>query len=321
MRSTGNSAKARSLVPAALAAGGNLLKGMALGMTVIVPGVSGGTIAIILGFYFDLIRAVNHFRKDVRGSLALLAPIALGAVLGIVALGSLVSRLLGDFPLPTMLFFMGMIAGIVPHVFLKAVGGSAADKPRRWVEWLPRARDLPLMILPIPLLLLMSGLRGGAAGDPAEAIAAIGLPFMLFVMLAGALAAAALVIPGVSGSFFLLLMGIYPVVMYSIRSLRPLLADLSNTALLADVARVLGPLAIGIIVGGLAMLRLIERLLERHSRPVFQLILGLMVASLFVLARDPMVSGGSPPPAAVAVGVGMAALGFAVSFLLGRRRF
>lgn len=288
----------------------NFVNGLAFGAIQTVPSISAGTIAIILGFYFDLIRAVNHFGENARKHLQLLIPILLGIVAGILLFSSLVAFLLERFSFPTMLFFMGLIIGILPHIFAKIrEDGSGIG-----------VKHVLLMLLPFPALLLMAGLRGESAADPAEVIAGINVPFMIFIFFAGILAAAALVVPGASGSFFLLMLGIYHVVIYSIRSIRLFLADIANTELLLDILRVMGPLGLGIIVGGLCAVRLIEKLLENHQKTLYSVIFGLMAASVVVLLMDPLVyrSGISPP--VVAAGIAMFCLGCASSFFLGKKR-
>jgi len=288
----------------------NFFNGLAFGAIQTVPSISGGTIAIILGFYFDLVKAINHFRKDYRKHLLFLIPLFLGTGFGILLLSSLVTFLLTYHSFPTMLFFMGLIAGIVPHIFAKVREGGGKLG----------AREIALILIPFPVLLLMAILRGETATDAAEVINNINIPFMIFIFFAGILAAAALVIPGISGSFLLLLLGLYHIVIESISSLRSLFADFSNTELLVDILKVLGPLGLGIIVGGLSMLRLIEKLLEKHQKPVYSVILGLMLASMVVLFMEPMVYQSSVSPLIIAIGIATFSVGCVTSFFLGKKR-
>jgi len=337
--------------------------GLAFGAIQTVPSISGGTIAIILGFYFDLIRAINRFREDRRKNLRFLIPLLLGTGAGILLFSSLMAHLLERHSLPAALFFMGLILGIAPHIYSKiteadphpaaphpappeaegaAAGEPAAAAPARErpARRRPGAREILLILLPLALAPAMAALRGDAPADPAEIIAGITPPFMLFIFFAGMLAAAALVIPGVSGSFLLLMLGLYHVVIYSIRSIRVFLADAPSAELLLDILKVLGPLGLGIIAGGLSMLRLIERLLERHRRPVYSAILGLMLASALILADpaflahaaaclDAACARCASPPLAYRSGVSAPALaagaaafcaGCASSFFLGKKR-
>jgi putative membrane protein len=143
---------------------------------------------------------------------------------------------------------------------------------------------------------------------------------MIFIFFAGLLAAAALIIPGISGSFVLLLLGIYPLVIYSLSTIRLFLADVTNTPLLLDICKVMGPLALGIIIGGLSMARLIEKLLINYHRTVYSIILGLLAGSICVLFMDPIVYKSGISAIIIAIGVVMFALGCVLSFILGKKR-
>ena len=287
----------------------NFFNGVAFGITETVPGVSGGTIAIILGFYFDLIRAINNFRREPGKSLRLLVPFALGAAVAIVLFSSIMNLLLQYFSFPTMLLFIGLIVGIIPRVFSRIAGEGRKIG----------AREILLILLPFPVLIGLANLGGQSVTDPAEVVANMNTAFMFFIFLAGILAAMALVLPGTSGSFILLLLGLYHVVIHSVSSIKLLISDFSDTELLVGILKVLVPLALGVAVGGLSMARLVERLLKTHERTVFCLILGFLSASVVVLFTSPMVykSGLSVP--AVAVGIATFCAGGVASFLLWKK--
>jgi len=283
---------------------------MAFGITQIVPGVSGGTVAIILGFYDRLINSINNFRKETKKSLRFLIPLALGIVLGVLMFGSLVSYLLAHFSFPTMLFFIGLIAGIIPLIFEKV-----RTKGKRLTY-----RDVLLVVVPAVLLMVISYIKPDGTADPAEMLASVNLPMMFLIFLAGVIAAAALITPGVSGSFVLLMFGIYPLITYTIAQIGPWLAEPSNTALLLDILRVGVPLGVGIIIGGLATARLIGHLLENHQHKVYSIILGLLVGSVYALFNEPMVYQSQMSGWLIAVGVVMLGLGGLISFMLGRKK-
>jgi putative membrane protein len=286
----------------------NFFNGLAFGITETVPGISGGTIAIILGFYFDLIRAINNFTREPKKSLRLLLPVALGAAAGIVLFSSVMEFLLRKYSFPAMMLFIGLISGIIPHIFSRAKAG----------EKRLGIREILLALAPFPVLFAVNFLGGEPAAQPAQIVDTIGIGYMLFIFFAGIIAAMALVIPGTSGSFILLVLGIYPVVIHSVSSVRLLFAG-ADPALAADIAKVLVPLALGVITGGLSMARLIERLLKNHERTVFSLILGLLCASVIVLLLQPMVyvSGMSAP--FVIAGIITFAAGCTASFRLWKK--
>ena len=288
----------------------NFFNGLAFGITEIIPGVSGGTIAIILGFYFSLIEAINHFTEDLRKNLKFLIPVALGTITGIVFFSSVINYLLANFSFPTMLFFIGLITGIIPHIFNKVKEKGKSLKPI----------EVVLIIIPFTFLLIISSFKNASITDPHEVVSSMNALSVVFIFFSGILAAMALVIPGISGSFVLLLLGIYPLAIYSVSSIRFFLADISNTALLLDICKVLIPLAIGMIIGGLCMVRLIEKLLKNYSEIVYSVILGLLSGSVIVLFREPMVYKSGVSSGFIAAGVITFALGCVASFWLGRKK-
>ena len=86
-----------------------IIKGFFLGIANIIPGVSGGTLAITMGIYEDLINAISHFTKKIKKKIMFILPIGIGAVLSVLLMSKLISYSLESFPLPTTLFFIGLI--------------------------------------------------------------------------------------------------------------------------------------------------------------------------------------------------------------------
>jgi len=287
----------------------NFLNGLAFGITETVPGVSGGTIAIILGFYDELIGAINNFRKDPKKYLKILLPMLLGVIIGVVAFSSIMYWLLSNHPLPTMTFFIGLIIGIIPILFTKVREPGKKLQPG----------GIALIGMPILLLVVIAGLSATTTVDPAQIIASIDIQYMLFILLAGIIAAAALVIPGISGSFVLLLIGIYPLATYSVSSVRGLLTDPGSVHLL-DIIKVLGPLAIGVIIGGLLMCRVIEVLLKKHYTTAYSIITGLLIGSIYFLLRRQILELSGIQASTIVIAVITCAAGCVLSYNLGKKR-
>ena len=307
----------------------NFSNGVAFGITETIPGVSAGTIAIILGFYFELIEAINHFTENLRKSLAFLVPLVLGIITGIVLFSSILHYLLTHYSFPVMLFFIGLIVGIIPHISVKAIPQLTARETASHVADKCNGKltitDIVLIALPFILLVALSFIKPAAVSNaavsvPEEVILTIGIPYMAFIFFAGILAAAALVIPGISGSFVLLLLGIYPLAIYSVSSIRVWLGDMGNMALFLNICKVLGPLAVGVIIGGLSMVRLIEKLLKNHQKTVYSIILGLLSGSVCVLFRDPMVYKSGISALVIIIGIVTFFAGAVLSFMLGKKR-
>ncbi len=285
----------------------DFLNGLSFGIIETVPGVSGGTIAIILGFYSELIESLNHFTENAKKHTKFLIPISLGIATGLVIFSSIMSYLLKYVSFPTMTFFIGLTVGIIPLIYVKV------KEPKQWFK----SKVLVLILIAFFTVLVVSNLKP----LPVEVINHIDAPFMLFIFLAGVIAAIALVIPGLSGSFILLLLGIYPLVTYSVSSIGVLLTDITNTALMLDIAKVLVPLALGVIVGGLSMARLIEKLLKNHYKTLYSIILGFLLGSVCVLFRESLSFQSGSSALIIIAGVTTFLLGGIISFSLGKKRF
>ena len=103
-------------------------KGFVFGIAIIIPGVSGGTLAITLGIYERLIKAISHFFTNLKENIKFLVPIAVGAVLSLLILSNVIGYALDHYPIPTTLLFVGLIFGGVPllyrHVKTEKKSGS-----------------------------------------------------------------------------------------------------------------------------------------------------------------------------------------------------
>lgn len=224
-----------------------------------VPGVSGGTIAFVTGIYEELIHSIKQFGPSAfmawrRGGLAMLAahlnlgfviPLLAGIAASLVSVAHLVVWLMDDHPLLLNGFFFGLVAASALVV---------GRHPRDWKWWylLPLATGLLLAhFLPVlmPLITLL--------GSP-----------NLMLVVGGAIAISALLLPGVSGSFLLLTMGLYGTVMQGIRTF-----DLGLIAVFG----------VGCLIGLFFFSRLLSWLLHRHHAATLQLLLGFIVGSLPVL--------------------------------------
>ena len=269
------------------------LRGFAIGSADLVPGVSGGTVALVTGIYPRLVSAVNAcalaagraLKGDFRGALraaarvewCFLAPVVAGAALAVLSLARVAEDLLRDHPVRTAAVFFGLIAGSV------------------WVAW-RIIRDPGVLhgvvagVVGIGSFILF-GLRSSAITEPR---------WHIFVG-AGALAICAFILPGVSGSFLLLAIGMY----------QHVLATVNDTRLVH-----LAAFAIGAAVGLGLFSRFLHRLLDRHHDLVVAAMIGLMLGSFRILWPWPAGLGDEtgagatvlgPPGPDLAVPVGLAA--------------
>ena len=291
----------------------DFLNGLVFGATHIIPGISGGTIAVVMGFYFELIELINHFFRDLRKSLKFAIPLLTGFAVGLIILSSIILSLLTNYSFPTFLFFIGLIAGIVPHIYMRIVEYSQRLK----------TSNILLIVLPFVALSCISLLKAENEEifSAAEIYEKINFQYMIYIFFAGVLSAAALIIPGFSGSFVLLLMGIYNIAIYSISSIRHLAADLSNFPLMLNICMVLVPLGLGILAGIILMARILKNLLNNYHGQVYSVILGLLLGSIFALFIEPMVYRSGLSALMVTTGVITFILGTLSSYIMGKKTF
>jgi len=288
----------------------NFLNGLVYGTTLIIPGVSATIFAIILGFYDELIYAMNHFREDYRKNTRYFLIFLFGVATGTVAFSSVVLYLLTNFPFPTMMLFMGLLLGIVPFIYTKSKGDAPRIAPR----------EIVLAIVGFIVLAAISFGLDTPVVDPAEAVAAMNLYQVIFIFLAGIINGATLVIPGLSGAFILLIMGLYPLVIFSVSSIATFLGDMGNLSLLRDIFIILAPFGLGAVIGLLGMARLIEMLMRKYTRSVYAVILGLLLGSVIALVQNPMVYEGLTSAVAVVIGVVTLCAGAVAAYFLGKQQ-
>lgn len=265
------------------------LYGLVFGIANIIPGVSGGTMLVVFGCYDKVCGALTLNFKEIKKNIVFLVFFGIGAVIGLVGFSFVITWLKDSFPTETYMFFMGLIIGSAPLIIRNA---TVKEKFR------------PVCAVPFLLaLILVVGLAmmKQAMGDTAEAAITSGVTdiwsFGMF-MLAGFLAAVAMIIPGVSGSFIMVLLGTYYTVIASIKSLDFM---------------VLIPTAIGVVAGLILGARLITFLLKKYRLMVFSAILGLVVGSLYAIFPE-----GFGLNIHTLIGILALALGFALAFIVGR---
>ena len=178
-----------------------ILQGMVVGIANIIPGVSGGTMMVAMGLYDHLIHAITHLKSEFKKSMKLLIPIFLGAGIAIVVLSRLFEYLLEVYPIPTNFAFCGLIAGSLPFIFKKVKGHSVTV-----------GKIIPFLIFfGIVITMALLGETNGAAAD-----VSFGVVNVIKLFLVGVVAAATMVVPGVSGSMMLMLLGYYDTILKTI---------------------------------------------------------------------------------------------------------
>lgn len=245
----------------------NILKGIVMGTANIIPGVSGGTMAVSMGIYDKLIHSVTHLLKDFKESLKFLIPIAVGMGIALVGLSFIIEPAFEHFPLQTNCLFIGLIVGGLPAVCKKVKG-----------KGIKVSYVLPFLIFfAIVVGMAAIGEKEGAVADLSFSLWSV---IKLFVV--GVIASATMVIPGVSGSMMLLLIGYYNPIVASIKNFVTALVSLDMAGIMQGCG-VLVPMGIGIVVGVFAIAKLIEIIFEKFPIQAYWAIIGLIVASPFAI--------------------------------------
>lgn len=241
----------------------SILKGMVIGIANIIPGVSGGTMMVAMGIYDKLIHCITHLFKEFKKSLLFLIPIAIGMGIAVVG-GSLGLELLFEkFPVQTNLLFIGLILGGLPAIWKKVKGNSIRG-----------GHILAFLVFFVVVAgLALLGEREGNAADLSLSLISI---IKLFGV--GVIAAATMVIPGVSGSMMLLLMGYYNPILTAISDFLHALVEFDTNGILTGIG-ILLPFGIGVIVGIFAIAKVVEYIFNKFPLYAYWAIIGLIVAS------------------------------------------
>lgn len=240
-----------------------VLQGMVVGIANIIPGVSGGTMMVAMGLYDRLIHAITHLKKEFKESMKLLIPIFIGAGIAIVALSRLFEFLLETYPIPTNFAFCGLIAGSLPFIFKKVKGHAVTV-----------GKIIPFLIFfGIVILMAVMGETSGNAADVSFNVINV---VKLFGV--GVIAAATMVVPGVSGSMMLMLLGYYDTILKAINNFIDALMAFDMNGLLTGVG-ILAPFGIGVVIGIFLIAKIIEFIFSKAEIYAYYAIIGLILAS------------------------------------------
>ena len=116
-----------------------------MGIANVIPGVSGGTLALTLGIYEQFISSISHLLSNLKENLKFLIPVGIGMVLAIISMSSLITDCFNNFPLPTSTFFMGLVIGGLPLIFNKVKGKKSNVSNFTILGLVSRAMDLILI--------------------------------------------------------------------------------------------------------------------------------------------------------------------------------
>ena len=238
------------------------VKGACMGAADVIPGVSGGTIAFIMGIYDEFVGSIaridteavkmllsgriRDFWKHINGNF--LVSIICGIGLSVIALAGLMQMLLSDYPIQTWAFFFGLI--VASSIFiLRGISG-----------W--KLREALFLIFGFVLGIVVCTLSPTQTPDA-----------LWFIFLSGAIAICAMILPGISGSFILLILGKYQYIM-------GVITDLVSGVDLGRNLLIIGVFGIGAVVGILSFSKLLHWLLARWNKETLIVLAGFIIGSL-----------------------------------------
>lgn len=227
----------------------NLMCGLVIGSSMLVPGVSGGTMAIIIGVYDKLISAVGNIFHNFKESIVFLVQIAFGGIIGAYAFSGLILWLVEIWHLPMMYFFIGAIAGSIP-MLVKKSQVTIKKLYNSLFAFVGIGLALAVRLLPKSSLSVVPNDMKG----------------ILLLVFSGIIIAVALVLPGISTSHILLVLGMYEAVWGSLKSMNLYYLFL---------------LGVGVIVGTFSTTKIIDKCMSKFPQQTFMIIVGFVMASIY----------------------------------------
>ncbi len=233
--------------------------GIILGIANVIPGVSGGTMAVVFGIYDRLVGVLSLNFARIKANAKFLAFLGAGLVVSILVFARVVTFLLDHYPMPVNFFFEGIILGSIP--FIAGLAGLGKKSLGRNAS----SRIIPVALAVVGALIMVVMFLTTADKDGSPRITEFSTPVAIWLFAMGIVSAITMLMPGISGSFMLVLLGAYGTVMGSVSDF--------NVPLMA-------PFALGVGVGLLAGAFIMRTLIARFPYPSYGFILGLVAGSV-----------------------------------------
>lgn len=229
--------------------------GMLIGIANAIPGVSGGTMAVILNIYDKIMYALSP--KNLKENLKFLIPLGIGAVLGIIILSNVIVAAMENYPVILNFCFIGLVLGSLPAIYKRAKGDKVHN--RNWI----------FFALGLGVMIFMTFVNPEATANKTIAeFGGVNAGVCLWFAFTAAIGCIAMILPGLSGSLVLLLFGTYGAIMESIATF--------NMVLIVSTGA-------GILLGGALGVKVIKKMLRFHPQALYFAILGLMVGSMIII--------------------------------------
>ena len=230
------------------------LVGILIGTAMVVPGFSGGVVAVVLGIYDKMIYALNNLFKDFKKSFTFLIFLSIGVLLGAIWFSNVLFFLYERYEIITRLSFIGIIIGGVPYLFRQAKGSN---------------KNYLLMLLTLLLSFILCYVSNHIINTNL-----INSNSIIVLFITGLIYSVGKVIPGISSSFLLILINKYEFVLKLIS--HPISYGLKNISLVI-------PFLVGLIIGVIVLLKIVTRLLSNHYSKTYSVIIGFVLGSIPVV--------------------------------------
>lgn len=236
------------------------IKGFFIGIAKLLPGVSGAMLAMSLGLYEQAIHAIRYFFKDIKKNTLFLGSIGIGVIVSIIFFSHVIEFMLTRYYLTTMLLFIGLILGGIPSIYKKT-------KESSFTIWQPIMFLLAFLFVFVltKFEVPQSDLMGM---KPATS-------FMLMVVI-GMIDAVTMVVPGISGTAVFMILGLYPIFL-------SMLQKLGSISMIISSFGTFFPYGVGLFVGILCSVFLMDHLFRKHQATTYYGILGFSLSSLLFL--------------------------------------
>lgn len=253
-----------------------VIKGVAIGAGAILPGISSGVLCVVFGIYETLLNCVLNFFKNIKYNFKFLFPIVLGAFIGVVLFGNILKYVFYAYPIQTKSIFIGLIIGSIPELLKKAnLSEKNNYNQNNKTHYNSKSHfnsnskySFNLHYLFFLIFSFVIGILLVYLEEKYHFSNGNNHFSFIYLLFSGFFMSAGVIIPGVSSTLILMLLGVYDAYLLSVSSL---------------YIPFLFPLAIGLIIGSICCMKLVKYLLDKFHAQTFFSIIGFTIGSVFVL--------------------------------------
>jgi putative membrane protein len=229
----------------------NVLKGIVIGIANAIPGVSGGTMMVIMKVFDKLLGAVSV--KNLKKNLPFLIPIVLGMGIGVILSAKVLTACFDIYYVQTQMFFLGVILGSLPMIYKEGIS---------------KGKFKPLHLIPflvgMAIIIIVTMANSGSSSVYTELTAGT----FIYLMIVSVISAAAMIMPGLSGSLVLLMLGGYQTMLQAV--------DEMNIPILI-------PIGAGVILGVVLCAKVITICLKKCYKGTYAVIIGMILGSVYAI--------------------------------------